>query len=133
MTARLLAAAVLALLVTGPAGCSKDKKAAPKQSDRPSPSGLPANDQPAEEAAEFVDVDCDKMIDHLSDIMLNDPDHASTPEAKAALETKLKAARDSSVMDCMKEKPDKRLTPAQYDCILAAKTMKTMGECMQRR
>jgi len=127
--AAILVGCVTALLAFG---CSKsgDKKAGGGSGSAAAAAGGAAGDNA--KGGEWADVDCGKMIDHMVHLMLNDPTHAVAAAQKADIEAKLTAQRPTLIKACEDEKPTKRLTPAQYDCILGAKTMLEMSGCAKK-
>ena len=120
--------AVVGMAVLLSAGCSKDKKEAGAGSGSAAAGGAAASAK----GGEWADVDCGKMIDHMVHLMLNDPTHAVAEAQKADIEAKLTAQRPTLIKACEDEKPTKKLTPAQYDCILGAKTMLEMSGCAKK-
>ncbi len=129
LLASLTVGCLAVLLATG---CSKDKN---KEGGGGSGSAAAtAGGTPGASAkgGEWADVDCGKMIDHMVHLMLNDPTHAVAEAQKADIEAKLTAQRPTLIKACEDEKPTKRLTPTQYDCILGAKTMLEMSGCAKK-
>ena len=127
-TSMFASLAVVGMAVLLSAGCSKDKKEGGAGSGSAAAGGAAASAK----GGEWADVDCGKMIDHMVHLMLNDPTHAVAEAQKADIEAKLTAQRPTLIKACEDEKPTKKLTPAQYDCILGAKTMLEMSGCAKK-
>ncbi|MCC6998721.1 MAG: hypothetical protein IT370_29185 [Deltaproteobacteria bacterium] len=127
MRGAILTGCVTALLAIG-CGKSGDKKEGGGGGSGSATAAAGASDK----GGQWADVDCGKMIDHMVHLMLNDPTHAVAAAQKADIEAKLTAQRPTLIKACEDEKPTKRLTPAQYDCILGAKTMMEMSGCAKK-
>jgi len=124
---RALALVVVLLPVLG-CGKKKDDKAGSSSGGGGGGGGAGATAS----GGEYADVDCEKMVNHVVDLMLNDPTHAPPPEQKAALKAKLEGEHAKLVQACVDERGVKKLTHKQYDCILNAKSMVDMGACMSK-
>src|SRR5262249_44464720 len=82
--------------------------------------------------ADYADVDCGKLMDHMTEIAINDS-MAGKPQSEIdAAKAKMKEQRPTVIAACEKEKPDKKMTVAQYDCVLAAKTMTDAAACANK-
>jgi hypothetical protein len=78
---------------------------------------------------QYADVDCGKLMDHFTDVAITDG-MAGKPQAEIdAARAKMKDQRPTTIAACEKEKPTKKMTVAQYDCVMKATTMATLAAC----
>jgi hypothetical protein len=80
-------------------------------------------------SAGFADVDCNKMIDHMVDVLLREGTQGQSAAQVDSAHQKMKEQRPTMVAACEKEKPVKRLTQAQYDCLMKASSTAEMSGC----
>lgn len=79
--------------------------------------------------AEYADVDCGKLMDHMTELAINDGMAGKSPAEIDAAKAKMKEQRPTVIAACEKEKPDKKMTVAQYDCVMKATTMTAAAAC----
>jgi len=92
-------------------------------------SDAPAGDKAAA-AGDVADVDCEKMTTHTVEVLIKDAlKDKSEAEVKQATEA-MKSKHGEMVKACESEKGTKKLTHKQYDCLLAAPTMKELAACV---
>jgi hypothetical protein len=110
--ARLLVAVLLAALAL-PA-CKKEAASATGAAGDP---------------AAFANVDCDKMIDHMGDVLLREGTQGQSKAQVDSAHQKMQDQRPTMIAACEKEKPVKKLTQVQYDCLMKASSTAEMSGC----
>ncbi len=81
---------------------------------------------------QYADVDCGKLMDHITDVGISDGMTGKSQAEIDAARAKMKEQRPTIVAACEKEKPTKKMTVAQYDCVLKATTMTAIAACAQQ-
>jgi hypothetical protein len=77
---------------------------------------------------QYADVDCAKLMDHMADVtVMGIKDLAQRNSTRL----RMNDARAHLLEACEKEKPTKKMTVAQYDCVLASATIADFQACMQ--
>lgn len=120
MQSRIVSVLVAVGLLSFAACGKKDDKAAPAgdKGDKGDKSG------------EWADVDCDKMVDHVGDVLIAEGTKGKSDADVAAAKAKMKEQHATMVAACVKDKPTKKLTHKQYDCLMAAQSGADMQKCM---
>jgi hypothetical protein len=78
----------------------------------------------------YADVDCAKMIDHVTPIMVAEQAKGMSDADAAAMKKRVADGRDTAVAACEKEKnTTKKLTVEQYDCLMKATDLAGMQAC----
>jgi hypothetical protein len=83
----------------------------------------------SDDAVKYADVDCDKMIDHMVDVLLREGSQGQSAAQRAAGRQKMKDQRPTMIAACVKEQPVKKLTQTQYDCLMKASSTAEMSGC----
>jgi hypothetical protein len=91
--------------------------------------GCKTKNKSNEVADEYADVDCEKLIAHVAPILLQQATTGQSAADVAKAEDKMKSQRPQMVAACVKEKPTKKMTHRQYDCMLAATRASDLGAC----
>ncbi len=104
---------------------AKDKPAADdKTSDTKT---AVATDKAKAPAGDWAVVDCKKLTPHMANLMVQ----MQPPARRAAVEKQIKTRMPMMVKACEAEKGKKKLTKAQYKCLLAAKNIGAAQACSQ--
>ena len=77
--------------------------------------------------AEYADVDCGKLMDHMIDVTVSGVEAAQ----QGVTRERMTKARAHLIEACEQEKPTKKMTVAQYDCVMKAPSMPEFQKCMQ--
>jgi hypothetical protein len=78
--------------------------------------------------ADVADVDCAKLMDHMADVTVSG---IADPAQRETARTRMKDARPHLIDACEQEKPTKRMTVAQYDCVMKSATLADFQACMK--
>lgn len=75
-----------------------------------------------------ADVDCAKLMDHMTDVTVSG---IADPAKRETARARMKDARPHLIESCEQEKPTKKMTVAQYDCVLKSATLADFQACLQ--
>jgi hypothetical protein len=82
-----------------------------------------------DDQARYADVDCDRMIDHMVEVLLREGTQGQPAAQVRAATQKMQEQRPTMIAACTKEKPVKKLTREQYDCLMKASSTAEMSGC----
>jgi hypothetical protein len=78
----------------------------------------------------YADVDCAKMLDHFSGIIIAEKTKGMSPDEAAKAKKGVEDARPTAIAQCEQEKnTTKKLTVEQYDCLMKANDAASMAAC----
>ena len=78
---------------------------------------------------QYADVDCNKMIAHLTELLVREGTKGQPAAQAEAAKKKMQDQRPTMVAACEKEKPVKKLTQSQYDCLMKASSTAELSGC----
>jgi hypothetical protein len=78
---------------------------------------------------QYADVDCAKLMDHMIDVLLREGTQGQSDAQVTTATKKMKEQRPTMVAACEKEKPVKKMTTAQYDCVMKSSSTSEMAGC----
>jgi hypothetical protein len=82
----------------------------------------------------YAKIDCPKMLDHFSEIVVAEKSKGLNAEQAAAIKKAVADGRDNAIAQCEKEKDTtKKLTVDQYDCLMKANDAQSMAACVPQQ
>jgi hypothetical protein len=104
--------------------------AQPTQPTQPAAQPTPPPAPPPVVAPAYADVDCERLMSHLAEVVIADAEQ-NKPDQVAEMKRQMAEGHAKFVAACEREKDQKKLTPKQYACVLASKSLTEMAGCME--